>query len=239
MFSCNCGKEFKTENGLIKHRTACPYAEINLEKIYTLGYMIDEVDRKMFHVPLGKIKRFAKENDIEVDQAKRQLQKDAIYKYRKSLWDILNVWKDELLASEYRPFIKWVWKTYKEITLLSMRNTLSNTKIIYRFNLENTAAMIGKRIDESLIHIHQHGEFTNDFEFVDAIMSGQVSMYYVLFNDWLASNWFGRLDMDLQKELEEYVKLASKTVLERLKHDEFELLQSLACTNTPKIYEFV
>lgn len=238
MFSCNCGKEFKTESGLTKHKADCPYADLSVEKIYRLGYLIDEVDKKLFHIPLSKIKKFAKENQIEVDDAKRQLQKEAIYKYRKSLWDILNVWKDELLASEYRPFLKWVWKTYKDITLLSLRNTLSNTKIIYRFNLENTATMIGKRIDESLIHIHEHGEFTNDFEFVDAIMSGRVSMYYVLFNDWLAQQWFGRLDIDLQKELEEYVELASKTVLERLKREEFDLLQSLACTNTPKIYEF-
>ncbi len=236
MFTCNCGKEFKTENGLTKHKTDCPYADLNIDKIYNLGYLIDEVDKKLFHVPLSKIKKFAKENHLEIDKAKRLLQKEAIYKYRKSLWDILTVWKDELLASEYRPFLKWVWKTYKDITLLSLRNTLSNTKIIYRFNLENTVSMIGKRIDESLIHIHEHGEFSNDFEFVNAIMSGQVSMYYVLFNDWLAQNWFGRLDVDLQHELEEYVQLASKTVLERLKQEEFVLLQTKACTDTPTIY---
>lgn len=238
MFSCNCGKEFKTESGLSRHKSECPYAELSIDKIYNLGYLIDEVDKKLFHVPLSKIKKVSKENQIDVDNARRQLQKEAIYKYRKSLWDILSVWKDELLASEYRPFLKWVWKTYKDITLLSLRNTLSNTKIIYRFNLENTTSMIEKRIDESLIHIHEHGEFSNDFEFVNAIMSGQVSMYYVLFNDWLAQKWFGRLDIDLQKELEEYVHLASKTVLERLKKEEFELLQARACANTPKIYEF-
>lgn len=237
MFVCNCGKEFKTEGGLNRHVVDCPYASMDFNKIYNLGDMINEVDKKLFHVALGKIKKYAKENQIEFDQAKKILQKEAIYKYRKSLWDILNVWKDELLASEYRPFLKWVWKTYKEITLLSLRNTLSNTKIIYRFNLENTASMIGKRIDDSLIHVHEHGEFSNDFEFVDAIMSGQISMYYVLFNDWLAQRWFGRLDIDLQKELEDHVNIASKTVLDRLKKEEFELLQQLACTGTPRIYE--
>jgi hypothetical protein len=236
MLECNCGKEFKTENGLSKHVSECPYAELVVEKIYNLGHMINEVDKKLFHVALGKIKKYAKDNQISFEQSQKILQEEAIYKYRKSLWDILMVWKDELLASEFRPFLKWVWKTYKEITLLSLRNTLSNTKIIYRFNLENTTFMIGKRIDDSLIHIHEHGDFSNDFEFVDAIISGQVSMYYVLFNDWLAQKWFGRLDIDLQHELEEYVQIASKTVLDRLKKEEFELLQTLACTETPKIF---
>lgn len=237
MFTCNCGHSLATEKGINSHITKCEYADLDIEKVYMLGYMIDEVDRKLFHVALGKIKKYAKTEGMEFDQAKRLLQKEAIYKYRKSLWDILCVWRDELLASEYRPFLQWVWKTYKDINLLSLRNTLSNSKIIYRFNLENTATMIGKRIDDSLLFIHEHGDFSNDFEFVNAVVAGQVSMYYVLFNDWLASKWFGRIDMDLQAELEEYVEIASKTVLDRLKQNEFELLQELACTETPKIYE--
>src|SRR5574343_1086875 len=99
MFECNCGKEFKTEGGLSRHIVECPYADIDLNKIYLLGEMIDEVDKKLFHVALGKIKKYAKENQIEFNDAKKLLQREAIYKYRKSLWDILNTWKDELLAS--------------------------------------------------------------------------------------------------------------------------------------------
>lgn len=237
IFVCKCAKEYKTETGFIKHQKICDYKDIDLNKIYNLGYMINEIDKKLFHVSLSSIKKYSKENNISADNAKKELQKKAIFKYRKSLWDILNVWKEDLLPSEYRQFLKWVWQTYTEITLLSLRNTLSNTKIIYRYNLENTGTVIGKRINESLIYVHQHGDFSNDFEFVNSIMSGQISMYYVLFNDWLAQSWFGRLDIDLQHELEEYVEIASKTVLDRLKSDEFELLQQLACTDTPKIYK--
>lgn len=237
MSVCNCGKEYKLEKSFNKHLEECLYASMDLEKIYNLGYMINDVDKKLFHVSLAKIKKYSKDNNCDIDIAKKELQKDIIYKYRKSLWDILIVWKTELLASEYRHFLHWIFKTYKDITLLSLRNTLSNTKSIYRYNLENTVAMMSKRIDDSLLFIHQHGEFSNDFEFVDSILAGNISMYYVLFNDWLAQTWFGRLDIDLQHELEEYVEIASKTVLDRLKPKEFETLQTLACNETPKIFE--
>lgn len=237
MFICNCGKEYKTENGFIKHQNSCQYTDLNIEKIYKFGYMLDEVDRRLFNVPVTKVNKYSKTNNIPFDVARKELQKSYIYKYRKSLWDILQVWNEELLPSEYRTFLKWVWKTYKDITVLSLRNTLSNTKIIYRYNLEHTALMIGKRIEDSLIHIHEHGAFSNDFEFVDAVLAGNISMYYVLFNDWLATKWFGDLNIGLQQQLDEYVKIASKTVLDRLKQEEFDLLQQLACTETPKIYE--
>lgn len=236
MSVCNCGKEYKLEKAFNKHLEECLYASMDLEKIYNLGYMINDVDKKLFHVSLAKIKKYSKDNNCDIDIAKKELQKDIIYKYRKSLWDILTVWKTELLASEYRHFLHWIFKTYKDITLLSLRNTLSNTKSIYRYNLENTVGMMSKRIDDSLLFIHQHGEFSNDFEFVDSILAGNISMYYVLFNDWLAQTWFGRLDIDLQHELEEYVEIASKTVLDRLKPKEFESLQTLACNETPKIF---
>ena len=236
MFECNCGKEFKTSTGCDKHKLNCDYATINFNKIYNLGIMIDETNNKIFHIALGKIKKHSKTMNISFEQSKRELQQQEIYKYRKSLWDILQIWEHELLTSEYRTFLIWVWKTYKDVSLLSLRNTLSNTKIIYRFNIENTTQMIEKRISESLIYIHEHGTFSNDFEFVNFIISGNVSMYYVLFNDWLAQKWFGRLDLDLQKELEEHVQIASKTVLERLKKCEFNKLQHLANTSTPSIH---
>lgn len=117
-----------------------------------------------------------------------------------------------------------------------MRKILSNSKIIYRFNIESTSKAIEKRIGESLIYIHEHGEFSNDFVFVDRIMSGNVSVYYVLFNDWLAQKWFGRLDMDLQKELQDHVDLASKTVLSRLSSEDFDKLHTLAESDTPVIH---
>lgn len=236
IFICGCGKEFKTVTGFEKHRSACVYSNIDLNKIYMLGNMINECGKKLFQAPLGKIKKYAKENQITFADAQKKLHNDEIYKYRKSLWDILKIWNAELLPSEYRHFLIWAFNTYKEITLLSLRNTLGNTKIIYRYNIENTTKNIGKRINDSLIHIHEHGNFSNDFEFVDALSSGNVSIYYVLFNDWLAQNWFGRLDQDLQKELEDNVKLASKIILDRLNKDEFNLLQKLACSSTPVIY---
>ena len=214
MVKCLCGKEYKTDNKFYtKHIENCDYVDLNIDKVYMLGYMIDEVDKRLFHVHLSSIRKYAKENNIAPDEAKKELQKKNIYKYRKSLWDILQVWKDELLASEFRHYIKWVFKTYKDITLISLRSTLSNYKIIYRYNLENTAMMIGKRVDESLIFIHEYGEFSNDFEFISNVLVGNVSMYYILFNDWLASKWFSRLDIDLQHELQESVEIASKTVL--------------------------
>jgi len=237
MFKCNCGKEYKTEKGLTKHKVDCPYKDIDLKKIYRLGFLIAEVDKNLFFVPLGKIKKKAKDENISFDESKKELIKLAIYKYRKSLWDILSVWQCELLTSEYRSFLKWIWKTYKEITLISLRNMLSNTKIIFRYNFEHTASMIGTRIDDSLIYIHEHGDFCNNFEFVNAVMAGQISMYYVLFNDWLATYWFGNLEIDLQHELNDSLDIASKTVLERLKKEEFDLLQELACIDTPKIFE--
>jgi len=237
MFICNCGKEYKTETGFVKHQKNCPYIDLNINKIYNLGYMIDNVDKRIFYVPVGKIKKKSKENNITFEEAKKIIQQENIYKYRKALWDILIVWKNELIPSEYRHFLKWCWKTYKDITVLSMKRILGNSKVLYRYNLEHTSFMIGKRIDDSLIHVHEHGDFSNDFEFVANIISGNISMYYVLFNDWLATQWFGRLDIDLQNELNEYVEIASKTVLERLKKKEFDLLQQLACTVTPKIYD--
>ncbi len=238
MFTCNCGKELKTEKGINKHILECPYASLNIEKIYKFGLIIDSVNRLLFRVAISKIKKYSKINNINIDDAKTILQKEEILKYRKNLYDILEVWQEELLPSEYRTFLNWVFLKYKNITLLSLRNTLSNRKIIYRFNLEHSAKMIGSRIEDSLLFVHEHKEFVNDFEFTDYILSGNISMYYVLFNDWLAQQWFGRIDIDLQHELEEYVEIASKTVLNRLNPDEFDLLNKLACTSTPMIYEF-
>ena len=236
MMLCNCGKEYKTEKGFISHQKECEYVGLDIEKVHWIGRMIAEVDKTIFHVPLGKINKFAKAHTIDFLEAKAILQNQAFEKYKKSLWDILKTWKQELLTSEYRDFIKWVWKTYKDINLLSLRNTLCNTKIIYRYNLENTSSMIKTRIDASLMYIHEHGEFSNDFEFVDMVIAGKVSMYYIIFNDWLATKWFGRLDIDLQDELHEYVELATKTVLDRLKKEEFDELQQLACTDNPVIH---
>lgn len=237
MFNCNCGKEYKTEKGFLKHIDVCSYADIDIDKVYMLGEMIGELDRQLFHVHLGTIKKHSKVNEISIKESRKILQLAAIYKYRKTLWDILLVWRDELVVSEYRFFAKWVFKTYKDIALISLRNTLSNTKILYRYHLESTAIMIGRRIDESLLFIHEHGEFSNDFEFTDIVMSGKVSIYYILFNDWLAKKWFGRLDVDMQKELYYNINMASNIIVDRVSHSEYDLLHELACTDTPSIYD--
>ena len=239
MFECNCGKTYKTESGYNKHVKACEYADIDIETVYRLGKLINETNKFLFHVALGKIRKLSKEKGVSQDIAKDMLQKEAILKYKKSLWDILQVWREELVVSEYRVFAKWIFSTYKDITLLSLRNTLTNPKIIYRYNLEHTADMIAGRIEDSLLFIHNKDTYSNDFEFVDHITVGDISMYYVIFNDWLAQEWFGRLDIDLQKELEHLVEIVTKTVLERIDHKEFDTLQKLACSETPKIYEMV
>lgn len=244
MFSCNCGrKPYKTKKPFLNHQEKCEYGDLDFDKIVLLGNLINDEIGLFRPRPISIRKRMRDENETE-EEAKKHLtiyganpKSESINKYRKSLWVIYKVWKEELLISEYREFIKWAFKTYKDIALISMKSMLSNTKVIYRFNLEHTASMIGRRIDDSLIFIHENHEYVNDFEFVEAITTGNVSMYYVLFNDWLAAKWFGRLDQDLQKELEDLVDIASKTVLERLKQDEFMLLQKLACTDTPKIYD--
>lgn len=237
MLKCICGKTYKTSKGHMNHIANCEYVNMDLKKIYRLGKMIHETNKFLFHVHFGKLNKYKKENECTRDEAYEILLKENIFKYRKTLWDILETWKAELLPSEYREFLKWVFKTYNDITLLSLRNTLSNTKIIYRFNLENSKAMIETRINDSLLYIHNNKEYSNDFEFVDNIMYGNISMYYVLFNDWLAEKWFGRLAVDLQKELSDYVDIASKVIIDRIKHSEFEELQELANSDTPLIHE--
>jgi len=237
MFTCICGKSYKTEKGYLKHTVTCPYTDMNLKQVYRLGNMIHDSNKFIFHVQVGKINKYRKENNCSRDEAYDILLKENIYKYRKTLWDILEAWKEEMLPSEYREFTRWIFKTYKDITILSLRKTLTNTKIMYRFNLENTVTMIEKRIDDSLRYIHEHNTFHNDFDFVDSIMTGDVSMYYVLFNDWLATKWFGRLDVDIQEELSDYVEIASKVIIDRVSPSEFDKLQELSNTDTPMIYE--
>jgi hypothetical protein len=191
LFECNCGKGYKTEAGYKKHIQTCEYADLDVDKVYRLGKLINDSNKFLFHVALGKINKMAKEQGVSKDIAKDILMKQAILKYRKSLWDILQVWKEELVVSEYRVFAKWAFSTYKDINLLSLRNTLTNPKIIYRYNLEHTADMIAGRIEDSLLFLHNKKVFSNDFEFVDHITAGDISMYYVIFNDWLAEDWFG------------------------------------------------
>lgn len=236
MFECNCGKVYKTKSSFDKHVKLCEYTNLNLEKVYNLGLIINDTNKFLFHVHLTKIRKKAKDESITQEKAKELLTKEIIFKYRKSLWDILTVWNEELLVSEYRVFLKWIFKTYKDISLLSLRNTLTNQKIIYRYNLEHTNDIISKRIEESLLFLHNKNKFSNDFEFIDNIMVGNISMFYVIFNDWLAEHWFNNLDNDLQIELEHLVSIASKIIINRINHKEFDKLQELACSETPIIY---
>jgi len=239
MFNCNCGKTYKTETGYNKHISNCKYVDLDPDKVYRLGKLISEYNKFLFRAPLGKIRKVAKDENVSEDIAKDIVLKQVILKYKKSLWDILLVWREALLVSEYRVFIKWVFSTYKDINLLSLRSTLTNPKIIYRYNIEHTVDMITGRIEDSLLFLHNKKEFSNDFEFINHIIIGDISMYYVIFNDWLAEEWFSHLDTDLQKELEDLVEIATKTVLERINCDDFDILQKLACSETPKIHRMI
>ena len=87
MFTCNCGKSYKTEAGYNKHINACEYADLDINKVYMLGKLINDSNKFLFHVALGKIRKLAKEEGISQDIAKDKLMKDAILKYRKSLWN--------------------------------------------------------------------------------------------------------------------------------------------------------
>lgn len=237
MIICNCGIKYKTERNFLKHQPTCQYKELDIKIVKYVGNLINDVDSHIFNVSSSKITKFAKENKISREEAKKTMMENEILHFKKSLWDIYLVWKEMLIPSEYRTFLKWVWKTYSDISAISLKGILGNQKIIYKFNIEYTEKMISKRIDDSLIYLHEHGEFGNDFEFVNAVISGNVSMYFVLFNDWLASYWFGRLDSDLQDELSELVEIAGRNVLNRLNEDEFVKLNNMANTVNPIVHD--
>jgi len=103
--------------------------------------------------------------------------------------------------------------------------------------MEYNAKTIKNRIDSSIIYIHEYGTFQNDYDFADAIATGDISLYYVLFNTWLAETWFGRVDLDLQNELAPNIEIVSKLIIDRVNHEEFEELQTLADSDTPVIVE--
>mgnify|MGYP007095262314 CR=1 FL=1 len=88
MSVCNCGKEYKLEKTFNKHLEECLYASMDLEKIYNLGYMINDVDKKLFHVSLAKIKKYSKDNNCDIDIAKKELQKDIMWNF----WNYRILW---------------------------------------------------------------------------------------------------------------------------------------------------
>lgn len=233
---CICGYKCGTEKPFLKHTTVCQYLDLEIEKVYQIGFMIDDICNFLFHVSLRTIHKYSKNNNISIEDARIKLKSEIMFKYRKSLWDIYKTLKGNLLFSEWREFMQWSTNKYQDISLISMKNTFGDQKKIYRYNIENTVKTIEKRINDSLITIHEQHEYANDFEFVNYVMSGKISMYYLIFNDWLAISWFERLDKDLQDELSDIVEIASKTVLDRLKHSDFDTLQMLACTDTPVIH---
>ncbi len=237
MFNCNCGKVYKTEKPYLKHIDECPYSECTEYKMYLLGFMIQEQKPLLFRPSIASTKKVMKAKGLNKDEAFDEALKDNIYKFRKSLWDIIYVFEHTLLPSEYRLYIKWVFKTYPDVFLESMRNVLGSTKTIYRFNMEYNAKTIKNRIDSSIIYIHEYGEFMNDYDFADAVATGDISLYYILFNTWLAETWFGRLDKDLQSELAPNIEIVSKLIIDRVNHKEFEELQTLSDSATPIIHE--
>lgn len=235
MFNCTCGKEYKTEKPYKKHIDTCKYADSSLQTMYMLGLMIHEQKPLLFRPSIASAKKLMKAMELNKDDAMAEALKANIFKFRKSLWDLIEVFECTLLPSEYRLYIKWALKTYPDIFLESMRNVLGSTKTIYRFNMEYNATTIKKRIESSILYIHEYGDFHNDYDFADAIVTGNISLYYVLFNTWLAETWFGRVDLDLQNELTPNIEIVSKLIIERVNHKEFEELQTLADSNTPTI----
>ena len=234
-FECPCGKVYKTLKGFKKHQETCEYKNLNEEKIIWLGEIINEIT-PLFSVPYSKIKSFAKKNNLDMETAKKELIYQEFWKYRKSLWDVLKVMESELLVSEYRPFIKWVFDTYNDVTLVKLKGVLGNKKVIYRFNLNYTHKVIEKRISESIDFLEENYQELNDYQMIDIILKGDVSIYYVIFNDYLAEKWFSRLDTELQQALEYHVNIASKTIIDRIKPNDYDELNKLANSYTPNIY---
>jgi len=237
MFSCTCGKEYKTEKPYLKHIDICEYAESSLQKMYMVGLMIHEKKPLLFRPSIASAKKLMKSMELNKDEAMAEALKANVFKFRKSLWDIIEVFEHTLLPSEYRLYIHWALDTYPDIFLESLRNVLGSTKTIFRFNMEYNAKTIKGRIESSIIYIHEYGEFQNDYDFADAIATGDISLYYVLFNTWLAETWFGRVDSDLQNELTPNIEVVSKLIIDRVNHKEFEELQALADSDTPTIIE--
>ena len=102
--------------------------------------------------------------------------------------------------------------------------------------MEYNATTIKNRINSSILYIHEYGEFMNDYDFADAVAIGDISLYYILFNTWLAETWFGQLDLDLQNELTPNVETVSQLIIDRVNHKEFDELQALADSVTPIIH---
>ena len=148
------------------------------EKLYLLGLMIDEIDNRLFFIPKSQIAKCIKDNKTDYESARRYLKSQAIMKYRKSLWYILEIWKSYLMVSEYRVFLKWAFTTFKQISLISMKNIFGNEKILYRFNKENKAYVIGKNIDDTLSYIHLKSEYYNDYEFIDDIKPVNRTLFF-------------------------------------------------------------
>ena len=233
---CNCGKKYKLEKAYLKHANVCDYANSCEIKMYALGYMIHENKQLLFRPSIASVKKIMKVLELNKDAAFTEALQNNIYKFRKSLWDLIEVFESSLLPSEYRLYIKWVLTTYPDIFLESMRNVIGSPKTIYRFNMEYNATTIKNRIDSSILYIHEYGEFANDYDFADAVAIGDISLYYILFNSYLAEIWFGQLDKDLQYELTPNIEVVSKLIIDRVSHTEFEELQTLADTITPKIH---
>jgi hypothetical protein len=202
-----------------------------------IGLMIHEKKPLLFRPSITSSKKLMKSMNITKEEAIAEALKANIYKFRRSLWDIIEIFEHTLLPSEYRLYIGWAIDTYPDIFLESLRNVIGSTKTIFRFNMEYNANTIKTRIESSIIYIHEYGEFQNDYDFADAIATGDISLYYVLFNTWLAETWFGRIDLDLQNELAPNIEIVSKLIIDRVNHKEFEELQKIADSDTPVIIE--
>jgi hypothetical protein len=236
LFECKCGKTYKTKKGYENHIKKCPYADMDLDKVYFIGNIINDVFK--FFEPNGReivnLKRKLKNENISDKKLHEIALFNNIYKYRKMIWDIYLVWKENLLTLEYRPFLKWLKKKFKNINLINLKSLVTNTKLIFKFNFENLFSIIEERILDSIDFI-KNKKFENNFEFIDYIINGDISIYYIIFNDYMATKWFENLDEDLQKELLKIVKQVENIIKDNLKPKEFSQLNKLANKITPII----
>jgi hypothetical protein len=239
LFECVCGKKYKTKKGFENHLSKCKYVDLDKEKVLHLGNIINDVYGFFEPTSFEMIKEKKKNKNLSQTEIKKLIIKNNILKYKKMIWDVYTIWKDSLLGIEYRMYLKWLKKNnnFKDLNIINFKNVVTNKKLLLKYNYQNLFNTIEERINDSLDFI-KNKEFANDFEFIDNILIGNISIYYLIFNDYLATNWFSKIDSDLQKELIKIIKQVEKTITNNISREEFDYLNTLANKKKPKIHDF-
>lgn len=233
---CHCGKHYKTIKAYAKHTSECRFFNMKESLLFNVGNLVNEAFKgKLFLVPSASVKKFQYlDPDLSIVQAKKLVVNEQIFKYRKMVWDIYLVWKEYLLPSEFRDFTRWATKTYSDVST----KTLSNPKVLFRYNVESTAKTIKLRINESILFLTERGlEFDNQFEFLDLLESRQISFYYIFYNDYLSTTWFEKLDRDQRDMLLDYIKVAERNIVKFVTEEQTNELLDLANSVTPQFFE--